>query len=444
MKIRDAGVARGVPIIVCTMLLSGCALPVPIQIASWALDGISMLATQKSLTDHGISAVTQKDCALWRGLKGDDVCSEVDDVETIAIASAEQPRSVDNKLEPVASLASFETAVGVPEAAPVVVTNKVVVSERKVGRQRLMIAGKRIWSDSINADLYYVIGSFSDRNNARRMVGKHETLGPAVMASRLDGVEVYRVAVGPFTVDQKRDMKIRLKKAGIGNSWAMRIDHQDWQLASPRELLSPSQSIAEVPSVPKKVAPISEPQDTQEVAETPADKAAGTGQSSQLIDEGEKYLVIGSFSSADNANNYARSNARLSPRVLSAETAEGWRHRVIIGPYAKNENMDMRRRLASSGIKNVWALNLNPDDIISDTLLAEDTGETDLVDDGVASEIAEIPGVDSADDISRQEQVPAGLSDEMSWGVNLVKNIIDMFRSPDTTDVVGVVPALES
>jgi len=40
----------------------------PLQVASWALDGISYIMTEKSVTDHGISVVAQKDCAVWRGV----------------------------------------------------------------------------------------------------------------------------------------------------------------------------------------------------------------------------------------------------------------------------------------------------------------------------------------------------------------------------------------
>ena len=40
------GMKNNIKIIVfCSLFLSGCAVPVPVQIASWALDGISLLAT---------------------------------------------------------------------------------------------------------------------------------------------------------------------------------------------------------------------------------------------------------------------------------------------------------------------------------------------------------------------------------------------------------------
>ena len=62
--------------------LGGCALPMPLQVASWALDGFSYLMTEKSVTDHGISLVAEKDCALFRGITEGAVCREWDDSET--------------------------------------------------------------------------------------------------------------------------------------------------------------------------------------------------------------------------------------------------------------------------------------------------------------------------------------------------------------------------
>jgi len=60
------------------MSLSGCivALPPAIQLASFALDGLSYVSTGKSVTDHAISAVTAKDCAMLRGLQGDNICTK--------------------------------------------------------------------------------------------------------------------------------------------------------------------------------------------------------------------------------------------------------------------------------------------------------------------------------------------------------------------------------
>jgi hypothetical protein len=50
--------------------LSGCGLPPAVTYASTAADVFSYLTTGKSVTDHGISMVLEKDCALLRVLDG--------------------------------------------------------------------------------------------------------------------------------------------------------------------------------------------------------------------------------------------------------------------------------------------------------------------------------------------------------------------------------------
>src|SRR5713226_5046571 len=57
-------------------LLSGCGLPPAVMIASYAADGVSYVATGKSVTDHGISAATGRDCALWRIVKSKPICTD--------------------------------------------------------------------------------------------------------------------------------------------------------------------------------------------------------------------------------------------------------------------------------------------------------------------------------------------------------------------------------
>lgn len=61
---------------IVALVLGGCALPLPIQIASWAIDGISYVATQKSITDHGLSIVADRDCAMHRVLTDGDICGD--------------------------------------------------------------------------------------------------------------------------------------------------------------------------------------------------------------------------------------------------------------------------------------------------------------------------------------------------------------------------------
>ena len=252
-------------------------MPMPFQIASWALDGISYIATDKSVTDHGISMVAQKDCALLRVVQGQELCSTYDGSKTIAVAETGtsetalaitamqlESRQVTNE-----AIAMTETNSQLPKASNY---NYSTVELKSVDNPRQLIIGKRVWSDRLDADMYYVVGSFSNNKNAQRLISKHRDLGPAVLVSLVNGNRVYRVAVGPFDGDQKRDVRLSIKKSGIVDAWALNIDHQEWRLASPQGFFNTEKPLAPAPEIIKPL-PKSKPMKTQfigdEVAEMP-------------------------------------------------------------------------------------------------------------------------------------------------------------------------------
>jgi len=54
--------------------LSGCVLPPAVSVAGMLLDGISYVATEKSVNDHVLSEAMESDCAVWRAVKDGLVC----------------------------------------------------------------------------------------------------------------------------------------------------------------------------------------------------------------------------------------------------------------------------------------------------------------------------------------------------------------------------------
>lgn len=97
---RLAGLRVVAALFLATMV-SGCALPPAISIASSIGNGVLLLATGKSSSDHTLSAVTGKDCATWRVMQDRDICHDV----VVAVA------------EPVPA------AVATDEAAPAAVSS---------------------------------------------------------------------------------------------------------------------------------------------------------------------------------------------------------------------------------------------------------------------------------------------------------------------------------
>ncbi len=239
-------------------LLAGCALPVPVQIASWAADGLSLITTRKSLADHGLSLIAQQDCAIWRGIVGKTVCI-TDDAGIIAVASnspttdtgdmaagqgdavgpaiaatsgpsfiAEgndtDPASPENNFD---GIESFVTAAGVSEpssgvSSPSITTDLqapvVTVPPPPPPLQARTVKPQKV------ADRFYVIGRFMRASEAKRMAGHYAQLGPEVVETRDDGGRAFKVMVGPFSSDHQNEVKGHILRTGINN---IRIAHMD-------------------------------------------------------------------------------------------------------------------------------------------------------------------------------------------------------------------------
>lgn len=68
------------PIVVGLPLLAGgCAAPVAVAAASYGADGVSLVSTGKTSSDHFVSMVSKKDCALWRIFRRGKICRERED-----------------------------------------------------------------------------------------------------------------------------------------------------------------------------------------------------------------------------------------------------------------------------------------------------------------------------------------------------------------------------
>ena len=71
--------------------LAGCGLPPALTIISTLADGISFAANGKSFSDIALSAVTEKDCAVYRIVSNNEICREAtgDQRPAIVIVSSE-------------------------------------------------------------------------------------------------------------------------------------------------------------------------------------------------------------------------------------------------------------------------------------------------------------------------------------------------------------------
>lgn len=67
------------PLVGLALATAGCGAPPLIVGASYAADGGLLAASNKTSTDHLVSMVSKKDCAMWRAFRSRPICTERED-----------------------------------------------------------------------------------------------------------------------------------------------------------------------------------------------------------------------------------------------------------------------------------------------------------------------------------------------------------------------------
>jgi cell division septation protein DedD len=169
--------------VLAPVALSGCAIPPAITIASYVLDGVSYAATGKSVSDHGISAVTGRDCATFRLLKGQNPCrSEPTELRDPAPVEAGQQATLPSG-EPAPIVASTSPA-STPTAAG---------AASAPTRQR-----------------YLVLGSYDSRSGADEIAAQFSDAKATVFEVKVDGRVAHRVVAGPLSDTEVAELRDRL------------------------------------------------------------------------------------------------------------------------------------------------------------------------------------------------------------------------------------------
>lgn len=260
------------------LFLAACGLPPAVTIASFAIDALSLAVAEKTVADLALSQIAQKDCAMWRGFTGDKIC--VDEDSTFAVAAADgqptaggadsadlvslttasgptedelmnlsmlgaesdllepaEPQSADfatasapaEETAPPSGLDQPATAVGAGDTPGAPGTADDVRPAATVDRP----APRREWVPAamVGPGLYYVIGTYSRWNNAERLAARHRPLAPSVVTAKLDGRRVFRVVIGPFGPSEQEDKRALLRRSGIYDAWAVRMNSAEWSVA---------------------------------------------------------------------------------------------------------------------------------------------------------------------------------------------------------------------
>ena len=218
------------------LLLAGCAaIPPAVSVATWAIEGTSLAFSGKSVSDHAISAVARKDCAMWRILKGEPVCEDhpaengparaavtplpAAPSEPARLDLAGAPPPADDRAPGVAiHLASFAPTPGLRLGAASGATAPLIEATEAVAAP----AAPEPATPAPTADRHFVaIGSYAVPANARRRIAQYDHLRPFMVAAVVDGRPLLRVAVGPFRSAELEAAMRRLRLAGVADSWVL-------------------------------------------------------------------------------------------------------------------------------------------------------------------------------------------------------------------------------
>jgi hypothetical protein len=79
--------------------------------------------------------------------------------------------------------------------------------------------------------VYFVIGSFRNYSNARKLASYQGSLSPVIISAKLNGTSVYRVVIGPARKGGLKALYTRAAKAGLSDTWAIRVAPGEWAFA---------------------------------------------------------------------------------------------------------------------------------------------------------------------------------------------------------------------
>lgn len=167
-------------LLAATMFVGGCALPLPLTIASLVADGVSYATTEKSLTDHGLSALTERDCAMHRLFTENEICHTAVEYEVTDAPTGREPEASSLR-------------------AP-------------------------------TADMYLVVGSARGPASADALAQRYAPMSPKILATQLgNGPVLYRVVVGPVTKEGYPMARRTAERMGIEKPWPLEIGSEDWR-----------------------------------------------------------------------------------------------------------------------------------------------------------------------------------------------------------------------
>ncbi len=271
--------------VVVLLPLVGCGLPPALMIASYAADGVLVFASGKTSTDHLLSMVEKRDCAVWRVVKNESICQEY--------ADGRDP--YDDWRDP------GEVQVVHADDSGMVVDLAQQAEMRRQAKHDALVARQQ---------------------KAERILLAQAGAGEPVISAR--------DVVGPSTRPTSSVSSTPLPPVA----------------AAP--VVQTNAAPAQVTPLPVAPAPAEPPATATPAPSAPAAVATSPAKPAvarTAARKGGTFVVLGSYKEPENARRVQRQHQALDPSLRHV-TVKGEKFtRVVVGPYSRKEADAMRRQL---------------------------------------------------------------------------------------------------
>ena len=302
-------------VVVAPLALAACGGPVELTVAKLAGDLISYVTTGKSTTDHAVSAVAERDCALHRPLFEEDVCQDnvlLDDA--VALAEPGAP-SIKQKIRDAEPAIYAVNAPGEDWSQP------------KAGARTSAVIVKTDLPPRPVAD-----EKATDEDAAQ----KKAATAPVEIASARE----------QFTPDYDQ--------AALRNEGP--LDPQGEADAAVAGYITPAKPVQ--PVVETRTAALT---DTDVMTDDTSVMVPADPEQDKLVADplpGD-YVILASFADQLRAQNALSLYSEYQPHLISA-TVRGREYlRIAVGPLSHEHAKDLRHLAAKKGVKDPWIVGID-------------------------------------------------------------------------------------
>jgi hypothetical protein len=318
--------------------LAGCAALMSVQVASWVLDGISVLTTERVIADDGASLIAQKDCTIWRGIKGEAICTDAES----AILLALKAKSGDNALDAETFTPADEPEFTAPAEGIAAGAHPVAgVGAETASRIRHDHGPAADVTEFVDA-WAYLQGLGTAKPAA---VAAMDSPDPATLAD-------FETAAGAAESGEQT------AALDLPPSESFGLDSSRFAAAKAAWRLSVTAANDDTP-----LATASGGGETAIGAATPGSEAWKTAEAgSEPLGKPVfgLYFVIGSLSRVADTGGFSKRRWQLGSQVVVTRLDGRELYREVAGPFPRSQREAVRSRLIQAGVRDAWLAFLEP------------------------------------------------------------------------------------